>query len=217
MDPNTSFARYTDRYTGRVLDLHISGNYTDVRVVRLTEAGSNTEVAVMYCSLRPGSDDFKISAIRVIGHRNAATAHNPSRGVGRLMIFVACQIALELGLTRITLTAMQSAAGFYTRMGMHHAVAAQPALPPPAFQDGRLRADWCRDFNTMLSFTRTGGRMVSSIGAVLHNILYEVSAQWMQVDGTSADTSNMPDAVAARRSHRSLPSRLWRGIRRVFR
>ena len=139
---------------------------------------STAEIGHIYFKIDAVKSELAVFMVRVNGHSNAATAHNPHRGVGRLLMFMACKNAEKRGIRSIRLSSDPSATGFYRQMGMHHPQASVARFSDEQTIDGRLQADWLNTFGRHFAQVRRGGMMVSQISTVLINIQGPTLQQW---------------------------------------
>lgn len=178
--------RFLDRCSGRTLTLHVEPEmvYGKNRMGSFMLVDEQRDDAVGEVSFRicQADSELSIQRIDVFGHSNAADAHNPFPGVGRLLMYLACRHASTMGLSTLRLVAKDSAIGFYTRMGLRADVhRPPPRMPAVQFVGNKLNRAWLDAFDDHFSMSRDIDEMTSEIFAVLSNIEGLVAAQWQEI------------------------------------
>lgn len=217
MKPDQLVSRYSVQHRGDMLLLEIYNSYFDSQVIKLTVPGDDLALGHLRAAFELAEREIFIHRIWVNGHHNSASARNPNPGVGRLLMFVACQMGLALGATRVSLDSLQSAKGFYTRMGMRAAEESVMALRGHPVHEGKLDPRWLERFDFMFRNTRTGGTMISDIGTLLTNIQGAVCAQWTRFERASGDAAATLVAACAPSMTPVAAHDLWISLRHDLR
>jgi hypothetical protein len=169
---------YTDKHSGEVLVRNKRDHSSERLEFYLYRKSRSEQVGRIYFQIDQAHSELAVFAVRVTGHSNAATARNPTPGVGRLLMYMACRHAQKRGVRTIRLTADPSAVGFYRQIGLHHPSAPVPRLPGEPFIDGNIQPEWLSAFNRHLIQVRRGGMMVSELRTVLWYIERPTLNQW---------------------------------------